>query len=199
MQSEISGEQIPFGTIAEELGRKRRQVLLVLDDRDGNVANTKEIRVDADLPYGSVTYHLNKLQGWELIQDTEQRENVGQGSDARIFALTPRGEKFIDEMLSEYKRDDGESDRVAENRAEISKLSGRVDTIEEGLEHDIRQLQGQVNDIEDGTPDDIEKLQGQVKQLGAAVDAMYDALTAYDDELASDIEQSMQAKQAKNE
>ncbi|WP_266083132.1 hypothetical protein [Haladaptatus caseinilyticus] len=63
---------------------------------DGDGIPTGQLREAVGIPSGSMPYHMGALTEWELIE-VVGNEKEGGGSPSKVFALTERGEKFLNQ------------------------------------------------------------------------------------------------------
>jgi DNA-binding PadR family transcriptional regulator len=83
------------GELFEQLEGYRRAILDGLRYYDGE-ANTRELRMYADVPTGSIYHHLQKLEDLGLIEVTGT-ESVETGGKANVYRLTESGEEIATE------------------------------------------------------------------------------------------------------
>jgi predicted ArsR family transcriptional regulator len=119
------GEEPSLATIAEQISDTRADLLAVLGrdaDAGGDGLPTGELRREADVPTGSMSYHMDALEEWGLV-DVVGREQEGGGDPSKVWALTARGQEFLDRPAA----------RRLPTRAEVEALHDRVDALEEQL------------------------------------------------------------------
>ena len=137
-----------FETIAQSLGKPRRELLMAFLESDKSVLNTAQLREHTTVARGSVIHHLERLGKWGLVIDAGEREYHGRGgSNARTWKLTDRGESFCADHLGTPVNEFVSPEDVAALRSDLTKTMERV----ESLEEDYRTLLDAVADIGEGT------------------------------------------------
>lgn len=112
---------VAFDLIVKELGDKREELLLTMLEADPTPMTTAQLRESTTVPSGSAIHHLERLKGWGLVGEQDEREfNSRSGQLTRVWTLTERGESFCSEHL-----DDAE---------ELLLLKSRVEALEEKFE-----------------------------------------------------------------
>lgn len=108
----------------------RRNILGAFKAATERELNTSVLRQRADVPSGSMNHHLETLERWGVIEDTEERQYPqGGGRPARVWRLTEMGEEFIE------KTDDGlQPPQTAETAERVTALENRVKELEDQLE-----------------------------------------------------------------
>ncbi|RBI58310.1 transcriptional regulator [halophilic archaeon] len=108
----------------------RRNILGAFKVADGEPLNTSALRERADVPSGSMTHHLDTLEGWGVVEDTGEREYTGGGGRrARVWRLTERGASFIAERPDALTPPES-----AEAAERVTALENRVDELERETE-----------------------------------------------------------------
>lgn len=133
-EAEVSGGYLDFQSIATQLGTPRRELLKTLLGLDISIVNTSKIREEtSEVPDNSTLHHLERLEGWGLVEE-HGREYHGTGGDnARTWELTDRGMAFCEEHL-----DASVSTTVATE--DVAALTQRMDA----LENDVEEVQNLV-------------------------------------------------------
>lgn len=122
-------EAIDADEILEKLGRKRERILLAIY-RHGEL-RSREIREQTDLPRGSKNHHYDTLQGWELIEIVDYDEKSG-GYPERVFDLTDKGRKFVEDYLTEGReRPDSYEMRIERLEDDVDDLQTQNDRLED--------------------------------------------------------------------
>lgn len=139
-QSERTGNVTPsFEEMQANLDRRRQDILTVLNSADNSRLNTSDLRRTANVPSGSMTHHMKKLERWGLVEEGD-RVYVGGGSRAIVWALTQRGQTFCEEHLDEIRALPSHQE-VTQLRERVTELETRLSTLETQHEEDIDDLE----------------------------------------------------------
>lgn len=142
-QSERTGNVTPtFEEMATSLDRRRQDLLSVLHAADESRMNTSALRRTADVPSGSMTHHMKKLERWELVEE-DGRAYVGGGSKAIVWQLTDRGGEFCEKHLDEIRTLPSHQE-VKQLRERVAELETQLSEMEEQHEKDIADLEGRM-------------------------------------------------------
>lgn len=142
-QSESSEGVTPtFEEMQANLDRRRQDILTVLHSADESKMNTSELRRTADVPSGSMTHHMKKLERWGLVTERD-RVYVGGGSRAIVWQLTERGETFCAEHLDEIRTVPTHQE-VKHLRERVTELESRLSALETQHEEDITDLESRM-------------------------------------------------------
>lgn len=142
-QSERTGDVTPtFEEMATSLDRRRQDLLSVLHAADESRMNTSALRRTADVPSGSMTHHMKKLERWGLVEEAG-RAYVGGGSKAIVWALTQRGTEFCEEHLDEIRSLPSHQE-VKQLRERVTELETQLSALETQHEADIADLEGRM-------------------------------------------------------
>lgn len=146
MEDDSSGGEAPsLERIEEQISDTRADLLAVLaradDDGDGGLP-TGALRREADVPTGSMSYHMDALQEWGLV-DVVGREQEGGGDPSKVWALAERGRAFLDRPASHR----------LPTREEVEALHDRVGALEDELS-ELKAAYNQMADV-------VEDLAGQ--------------------------------------
>lgn len=57
-----------FEEMQDHLYRRRKDILTVLHSADNSRMNTSDLRRTANVPSGSMTHHMQKLERWGLVE-----------------------------------------------------------------------------------------------------------------------------------
>lgn len=132
-----------FDEIEVDLREHRENILQVFMSHDDDVYDSSELRVIADIPQGSIKHHLDKLRGWGLIEELDERvpPSHGGGNDAKQWRLTERGEAFTEEYIIYVAPAD-----VDELARRVVDLEREVDDLRDQHEKDIRDVKQRVQE-----------------------------------------------------
>jgi predicted ArsR family transcriptional regulator len=89
--------QTAFTAIDDQMSADRAALLAAVaraTEDDGGGIPTGQLREAVGIPSGSMPYHMGALTEWELVE-VVGNEKEGGGSPSKVFALTERGEKFL--------------------------------------------------------------------------------------------------------
>lgn len=133
--------QPSFDEMEVDLRDRREDILQVFMSHDSDVYDTSELRVIADIPQGSIKFHLDKLKDWGLIVDLDERvpPSHGGGNDAKQWRLTDRGLTFTEDRIVYVAPED-----VEELARRVVELEREVDDLREQHERDIREIKEEV-------------------------------------------------------
>lgn len=133
-----STAEAEFETIAKSLGENRRELLTAFLETDKSTLTTADLRGHTTVPRGSIIHHLERLRDWGLIEEQEEREfDSRSGRQARVWAITERGESFCAEEIDAPASAFVSPEEVAalkERVADLEKETQRIDDLEEQLE-----------------------------------------------------------------
>lgn len=141
MGSSEEADEVSFEKLSRLLKERREDMLKVFMEHDGDVFDTSELREFSGIPDGSTRFHLDKLVGWGLIEELDERVpgTFGSGSDAIQWRLTDRGKAFIDDHIL-YVEPAG----LEELNERIVELEHAVETLETQHEEELQEVRGQV-------------------------------------------------------
>jgi predicted ArsR family transcriptional regulator len=139
MEDDSSDDAAPsLASIEERISDTRADLLAVLgraaDAGDGGLP-TGELRREADIPTGSMSYHMDALEEWALV-DVVGREQEGGGDPSKVWALTERGREFLERPATHR----------LPTREEVEALHDRVDALEEQLS-ELKTAYNQMADV----------------------------------------------------
>lgn len=142
-QSERTGDVTPtFEEMATSLDRRRQDLLSVLHAADESRMNTSALRRTADVPSGSMTHHMKKLERWGLVEEAG-RAYVGGGSKAIVWQLTEQGLEFCEKHLDEIRTLPSHQE-VKHLRERVTELETQLSALETQHEEDIADLEGRM-------------------------------------------------------
>ncbi len=107
-----SGKSMSFDQLVEKTQGSPRERILDGLRFYGGESNAHQLRSYCNIP--SKNYHFNKLEMQGLIE-TSGEEYVGKGGSAKIYHLTERGRKVVNELV-EFSS--GETATELQNRIE---------------------------------------------------------------------------------
>lgn len=128
-----------FDEIAAGLRDRREEILQLFMSYDRDTFDSSEVRELGDIPDGSLKYHLDKLEGWGLIEELDERvpPTYGGGSDAKQWRLTERGEAFTEEKI------------IYVAPADVEELARRVVDLERDLDAMQESREDKIQDLRD--------------------------------------------------
>lgn len=128
-----------YDEIRNELYGNRKAVLEALQFYNGK-ANSKQIRIEGEIPQGSKHDVLSRLEEWGVIEKTGS-EPAGKGGHADVYRLTNRGQMLREDIVDRTTT----VDDVEELTESVERLNSKV------KEHDetMRQLEEQMKRFEE--------------------------------------------------
>jgi predicted ArsR family transcriptional regulator len=130
----VDGELPSFKTISQSLGKPRKELLMAFLENDRSALNTSQLRENTTVSSGSTIHHLERLVKWGLVVEEGGREYHGHGgSDARIWALTDRGETFCADHLGAPLSEFISPDDVAEINESVTENTERIGNVEDDM------------------------------------------------------------------
>lgn len=150
MQNDTSSlEQASFEAIDDQMSDDRAALLAAVaratEDDNGGIP-TGQLREAVGIPSGSMPYHMGALTDWELVEVVGNKKEGG-GSPSKVFALTERGEKFLNQS----------SIRQFPSVEDVQHLGERVAELETELES-IRDEQRRMREAYNQMADLVEDL-----------------------------------------
>ena len=125
------------------VGGHRQAIISVFATQPEARLNTRQIREAADVPAGSMSYHLDQLEIDKGLIEEVGREMDGQGSPAKVFALTGRGREFIDSASDTLV----DAETSGTDVAEVETVAEDVDAIEERVGHLERENENRTREV----------------------------------------------------
>lgn len=120
MADDISeAAKVSFETISEQMSEDRGRLLATIA-RAEHAIPTGRLREATGVPSGSMHYHLSYLEDWGLVQVSGRRDG-GRGSPSKVWALTDRGQEYLDRDITSAAR-------------QAEQLQERVDQLEDDIE-----------------------------------------------------------------
>lgn len=117
-----------FESIGGEMSRDRAALLSVVARSDGGI-ETGELRREVGVPSGSMHYHMEALQDWNLVEVVGEGE--GNGSiPPKVYDATERGVEFLDRPTA----------RTIPSAEEVDRLHQRVEELSEQIENQRNQI-----------------------------------------------------------
>lgn len=129
---------------------QRRAIISVFATQSDARLNTRQIHEAAGIPPGSMSYHLDILESDQGLLEEVDREMDGQGSPAKVFALTDRGQEFIDTA----------ADEVADSFVSPLDIAGL-----ESIEEDVESFRERLSHIEQENENRRQEISGIVRLL----------------------------------
>ena len=156
MQNDISSqERASFETINDQMSEDRAALLAAVaraTEDDGDGIPTGQLREAVGIPSGSMPYHMGALTEWELVE-VVGNEKEGGGSPSKVFALTERGEKFLNHSSI---RQFPSIEDVHQLEAHIDELSTQVEELEDQqrkMNHAYNQMADLVEELQQKVDD----------------------------------------------
>jgi len=134
-----STDEVPsLERIEDQISTTRADLLAVLGraaDAGDDGLPTGALRREAGVPSGSISYHMDALEEWGLV-DVVGREQEGGGDPSKVWALTDRGQGFLDRPAAHR----------LPTREEVQALHDHVDALEDELA-ELKTAYNQMADI----------------------------------------------------
>lgn len=137
MSSESSGK---FDEISEQITEDRGALLTALSRSDSDERSTTELRREAGIPSGSMSYHMQTLVDLGLVEVVGETD--GEGTiPANVYSITSLGQEFLD---SSHWRSFPTSDDIERLENHVSSLEDELETLKDvvrrGLGDDLRTI-----------------------------------------------------------
>ena len=148
MSDKASGDTPPsFETVDDEISDDQATLLATIHEADGGVP-TGRLREATAIPYGSMNYHLSRLETWGLV-DIVDRRSEGGGSPSKVWDTTERGETYLERPgpagsttvqvlmnhISDLERDlDRRDERIEALEADVEELKVAYNELAEAVE-----------------------------------------------------------------
>lgn len=112
-----------FDEISEQITEDRGALLTALSRSDSDELSTTELRRDAGIPSGSMSYHMQTLVDLGLVDVVGETEGTGT-IPTNVYSITSLGQEFLD---SSHWRSFPTYD-------DIDRLENHVSSLEDDLE-----------------------------------------------------------------
>ncbi|RBI58589.1 hypothetical protein DMJ13_26010 [halophilic archaeon] len=148
-----AGDQPSFDAIDDQMSQDRATLLAAVaraTEDDGGGIPTGQLREAVGVPSGSMPYHMGALTEWGLVE-VIGNEKEGGGSPSKVYALTERGEKYLDNStIKQYP-----------SVEDLRQLEAQVDELAAQVE-ELREQQDQMSEAYNQMADAVESLQQTV-------------------------------------